>query len=62
MLTEVRQRAQAGRAARDGVGLLTFTELRGWLRDAGFDEVTGHDENGDPLCPYSRRMIVVARR
>jgi SAM-dependent methyltransferase len=44
------------------VRLLTFTELRGWLRDAGFDEITGHDENGDPLGPDSHRMIVVARR
>jgi SAM-dependent methyltransferase len=50
------------RRVRFFVRLLTFTELRGWLRDAGFGEVTGRDENGDPLGPYSRRMIVVARR
>jgi SAM-dependent methyltransferase len=44
------------------VRLFTFTELRDWLLDAGFTDVTGHDENGDPLGTDSHRMIVVARR
>jgi SAM-dependent methyltransferase len=44
------------------VRLFTFTELRGWLLDAGFTEVGAYDENGDPLGTDSHRMIVVARR
>jgi SAM-dependent methyltransferase len=43
------------------VRLFTYTELRDWLLDAGFTEVSGHDETGDPLTPDSRRMIVIAR-
>lgn len=43
------------------VRLLTYTELRDWLLDAGFAEVAGHDETGGPLRPDSRRMIAVAR-
>jgi SAM-dependent methyltransferase len=38
----------------------TFTELRGWLLDAGFTTVDGYDEHGAPLTLDSRRMIVVA--
>ncbi|GAA2431261.1 class I SAM-dependent methyltransferase [Actinomadura vinacea] len=44
------------------VRMLTFTELRGWLHDAGFGEVEGLDETGEPLGPESNRMIVVATR
>jgi SAM-dependent methyltransferase len=44
------------------VRLFTFTELRDWLHDAGFDQVSGYDENGEPLSQDSRRMIVVARK
>ena len=44
------------------VRLFTFTEVRDWLLDAGFADVSGHDENGDPLSTDSHRMIVIARR
>lgn len=37
------------------VRLFTFTELRGWLLDAGFAEVTGYGDEGGPLEPGSRR-------
>ncbi len=43
------------------VRLFTFTELRDWLLDAGFTEVSGLDETAGPLTPYSHRMIMVAR-
>lgn len=45
-----------------GVRLFTFTELRGWLRDAGFERVEGYGSEGDPLGMDSRRMITVARK
>jgi SAM-dependent methyltransferase len=44
------------------VRMFTFTELRDWLLDAGFTEVDGLDEIGEPLGPESNRMIVVATR
>lgn len=44
------------------VRLFTFTELRDWLLDAGFAEVAGYGDEGGPLEPGSRRMIVLARR
>ncbi|MCO5974004.1 SAM-dependent methyltransferase [Actinoallomurus soli] len=43
------------------VRMFTFTELRDWLLAAGFRTVTGHGDDGGPLIPDSRRMIVVAR-
>jgi SAM-dependent methyltransferase len=42
------------------VRLLTYTELRGWLFDAGFASVEGYGGDGEPLVADSRRMIVVA--
>jgi ubiquinone/menaquinone biosynthesis C-methylase UbiE len=50
------------RTVRYFVRQFTFTELRDWLLDAGFTEVDGYDEYGDPLGPDSQRMIVVAGR
>ena len=45
------------------VRLFTFTELRDWLRSAGFSSVGGYDKvSGEPLTPETRRMLVVATR
>ena len=44
------------------VRAFTFTELRGWLRDAGFEPVDGCGNDGEPLSMDSRRMVVVARK
>jgi SAM-dependent methyltransferase len=38
----------------------TFTELRDWLLQTGFQEVQGYGNNGEPLTVDSRRMIVLA--
>ncbi|PIG90620.1 class I SAM-dependent methyltransferase [Gloeocapsopsis sp. IPPAS B-1203] len=38
----------------------TFTELRDWLLQTGFQEVQGYGNNGEPLTLDSRRMIVLA--
>ena len=48
------------RGTRFSVRMLTFTELRDWLLDAGFSgvDVSGHD--GEPLTLDVRRMLVVA--
>ena len=43
------------------VRTFSFTELRGWLLDAGFNKVSGYGAEGEPLALDSRRMIVVAR-
>ncbi len=43
------------------VRLFTFTELRDWLIDAGFTVVDGYGEDGAPLSPTSRRLVVVAQ-
>jgi SAM-dependent methyltransferase len=37
-----------------------YTELRGWLLDAGFSRVDGFGEDGEPLHQEHRRMVVVA--
>ena len=50
------------RRIRFFVRLFTFTELRDWLLGAGFTTVDGYGENGTPLTPASRRMIIVAHR
>ena len=44
------------------VRLFTFTELRGWLAEAGFDRIEGYGMEGEPLTTESRRMITVARK
>ena len=43
------------------VRMFGFPELRDWLRAAGFTEVAGYGEDGQPLTAESRRMIVVGR-
>jgi SAM-dependent methyltransferase len=42
------------------VRMFTFTELRDWLLTAGFAAVDGFGEDGTPLTPTSRRLIVTA--
>jgi hypothetical protein len=42
--------------------LFTYTELRAWLRAAGFSHVTGHGAEGSQLTIDSKRLIVIARR
>jgi hypothetical protein len=42
--------------------LLSFTELRHWLLEAGFAAVDGYGQDGAPLSPGSRRLLVVAHR
>lgn len=44
------------------VRLFTFTELRDWLTTAGLGDVAGYGEDGTPLTPASRRLIVTAQR
>ncbi|MCE7011804.1 class I SAM-dependent methyltransferase [Kibdelosporangium philippinense] len=55
-------RAGRTRQVPFSVRLFTFTELRDWLLDAGFTNVAGYGEDGTPLAPENRRMIVVAQR
>jgi len=43
------------------VRLFTFTELQDWLFAAGFSSVDGCGDNGRPLSPDSRRLIVTAQ-
>ncbi len=42
--------------------LFAFTELRDWLRQAGFGEVTGFGAEGERFSPQSERLIVVASK
>lgn len=42
--------------------MFTYPELRDWLLAAGFADVAGYGEDGEPLTAEHRRMIVVARR
>ncbi|WP_322797635.1 class I SAM-dependent methyltransferase [Thermoflexus sp.] len=50
------------RRFRFSVRLFTFPELRDWLEEAGFREVQGFDERGEPYALTARRMIVMAVR
>lgn len=50
------------RRLRFFVRMFTFPELRDWLHAAGFVEVAGYGEDGQPLTAEHRRMVVVARR
>jgi len=43
------------------VRLFGFPEPRDWLRAAGFSEVAGYGEDGQPLTAESRPMIVAGR-
>jgi SAM-dependent methyltransferase len=44
------------------VRMLTAPELRDWLRDAGFEDVSLSDWAGEPFTLESRRMVTVARK
>ena len=44
------------------VRLLSFTELRGWLLDAGFQEVAGYAHDGGELKRTDTHMILIATR
>lgn len=41
--------------------LFAFPELRDWLFAAGFADVSGYGEDGQPLTADHRRMVIVAR-
>ena len=43
------------------VRMFGFRDLRDRLRAAGFSEVAGYGEDGQPLTAESRRMIVAGR-
>jgi O-methyltransferase involved in polyketide biosynthesis len=40
--------------------LFCFPELRDWLLAAGFTEVAGYGEDGQPLTADHKRMVIVA--
>jgi hypothetical protein len=44
------------------VRIFSYTELRDWLRAAGFTGVAGYGGDGQALTAESRRMIVIADR
>ncbi|MCA8941758.1 MAG: methyltransferase domain-containing protein [Planctomycetes bacterium] len=50
------------RAMRYFIRLFTFTELREWLRDAGFGLVSGYGGEGEVYRLDSSRMVVVAHQ
>jgi hypothetical protein len=41
--------------------LFGFPELRDWLLAAGFAEVAGFGEDGQPLTADHKRMVVASR-
>ena len=55
---------RAGRVRRLSffVRMISFTELRAWLSEAGFSAVEAYGPEGEPLTLESRRMLVVARK
>ncbi len=44
------------------VRLFSYTELAGWMRDAGFASVAGYGRDGQPLTLTSGRMIVIGQK
>jgi SAM-dependent methyltransferase len=44
------------------VRMFPFTELRGWLEQAGFENVSGYGRDGEPLTIDHPRMVVVASK
>lgn len=44
------------------VRLFTYTELRDWLLQAGFQQVNGYGREGEMLTLDSRRLILVAQK
>jgi SAM-dependent methyltransferase len=55
-------RGGVSRRANYSVRIFSYTELRDWLRAAGFTEVAGYGGDGQALTAESRRMIVIAYR
>lgn len=53
---------QATRMIPYHLRLFTLPELRGWLRDAGFDTVQGFGADGEVFQVDSDRLVVVAQR
>ncbi len=49
------------RRARFSVRLFTLTELRDWLRDAGFGEVDAYAGDGTPFTWEAERLVLLAR-
>ncbi|MFN2557564.1 MAG: class I SAM-dependent methyltransferase [Nitriliruptorales bacterium] len=48
------------RRTRFSVRLFTLSELRGWLRDAGFGEVEAYTGSGTPFTWGADRLVVLA--
>jgi ubiquinone/menaquinone biosynthesis C-methylase UbiE len=44
------------------VRLFSFTELRDWFERAGFSDIVGYGEDGEPLNLDHRRMILIGRK
>lgn len=44
------------------IRMFTYTELRDWLLQAGFQTVEGYGQTGEELTLDSRRMILVAQK
>jgi hypothetical protein len=42
--------------------MFSFTELRDWFERAGFSDIVGYGEDGEPLNVNHRRMIVIGRK
>ncbi len=53
-------RGQRVRRTTFSVRLFTFTELRDWLTDAGFQNISAFDARGNPFSWTSDRLLVVA--
>jgi SAM-dependent methyltransferase len=55
---------RAGRVhrMRFDLRLFTYPELATWLRQAGFRQIAGYDEEGKPFERDSQRMVVVATK
>ena len=62
-VTTERTVIRAGRTRRFtwSVRMFVASELRDWLREAGFAVVEFFDEHGKPMTADSRRMLAVAR-
>lgn len=44
------------------VRYFTYTEIRDWCLQAGFSQVEGYGDNGEPLTIDSQRMDVIAKK
>jgi SAM-dependent methyltransferase len=59
--TRVILRGARMRRTRYSVRVFAFTEIRDWLRDAGFRDVEVFDRDGSAFTIESRRMAVIAK-